>query len=422
MISHYWNFLRGIVFAFANIAAACITASALAEPAISDAHFDTLGMELSEPEKIAITHAMEYGRMISSYAKDQNGLPYRRDAHAKATGCVRATFSINGNIPNHLQHGVFAFPSREYQAWIRFSNGDMLVQPDKTRDARGMAIKLINVDGEKIAPELPGAATQDFIMTNLPVFFNRNIFDYTDNMRFLAEQKRLAWFINLWPPRFHPKQLYIAAQTVSSRIPSPLQPQYYSMLPYQLGTTALKFSAKPCAKLKQSTHARNSDRDYLTEVMAEHLNTQAACFDFMLQEQRPGQNMPIDDATVEWSEKESPFVAVAKVHIPPQSFTSPEQQAFCENLSMNPWHGTKGWLPLGSLSKARRLVYRAVSQFRHQQNKVIASEPTSWCLHNSETCNLADIFHVLPPPRPPAVCFDSMYTPLDGSNSPRCEL
>ena len=378
---------------------------------------DTLGMELSQEEQAAITQSMEYGRQISTWAEKQNGLPYRRDAHAKATGCVRATFSVNGNIPHHYQHSVFSEPGREYQAWVRFSNGDMLVQADNKPDARGMAIKVMSVEGDKIAPELSGAKTQDFIMTNTPAFFNRNIFDYVADMKYLAEKKRLAWFVSLWPPRLHPRRLYIAAQTVSSKIKTPLQPQYYSMLPYQLGNTAVKFSVRPCAGMQFHSTADSKDQDFLTEAMAQQLDDGAACFDFMLQQRLPGQNMPLDDATAIWSEQKSPFVTVARLHIPPQSFTSEDQQTFCENLSMNPWHGVGDWLPLGSLSKARRLVYHAVSQFRHQQNGASHFEPTGWCLTPEQNCDLSTVLHHSPPPMAPGRCFDSMYTPIEGGSA-----
>ena len=379
---------------------------------------DTQGMNLSEEETIAIQQAMEYGREISRWAEEKNGLPYRRDAHAKATGCVRATFSINGNIPQHFRYSVFASPGREYQAWIRFSNGDMLVQPDNKPDARGMAIKLINVDGEKIAPELAGPNTQDFIMTNTPVFFNRNLFDYVADMKYLAEQKRLAWFVSLWPPRLHPRRLYIAARTVSSSINTPLAPQYYSMLPYQLGNTLVKFSARPCPGMRFPTTENHDHHDFLTEAMAQQLASGSACFDFMLQEKKPGANMPLDDATVEWSQEDSPFIPVARIHVPPQTFTSEPQQSFCENISMNPWHGVGEWEPVGSLSRARRLVYHAVSRFRHQHNGVAAVEPDSWCLDDDAHCSTAGEVNQDKTIPTPARCFDSLYQPVHGSPPP----
>ncbi|SEA46752.1 catalase family protein [Microbulbifer marinus] len=380
-----------------------------------------LDMELSPQEMEAIHRAMELGREISRKAEKINGLPYRRDAHAKATGCLRATFSVNGDIPAHFQHSVFAQPGHEYQSWIRFSNGDMVVQPDNKGDARGMAIKLIGVDGQKIAPEFDGPNTHDFIMTNTPAFFNRNIFDYVDNMSHLAKLERTSWFISLWPPRFRPKLFYRAVQTVSSEIDTPLQPQYFSMLPYQLGDTPLKFSARPCPGMTFDLDIDQNDKDYLTEAMTQQLAAGGACFDFMLQEKVAGADMPIDDASVIWSEEDSPFIPVARINIPPQSFAGEAQQAFCENLSMNPWHGVDDWRPLGSLNRARRLVYHAVSEFRHQQNEARVFEPDSWCLEGGEDCDLSAVFHTTKPKWPLPRCFDPQYRPADGSAPPpRC--
>lgn len=395
------------------LANCCVKATDLAEQPVPEFDLPLLGMQISQQEQDAIKKAMEYGREISKIAQSKNGYPYRRDAHAKATGCVRATFSVNGDIPEHFQHSIFATPAHEYQAWIRFSNGDMVVQSDAKADARGMAIKVMGVAGEKIAPELKGAKTQDFIMTNTPAFFNRNVFDYVDDMYYLAKLQRTRWFVSLFPPRLHPKLLYRAVQTVSGNIDSPLQPQYYSMLPYSLGNTELKFSAKACSGMSFPEPANKSEDDYLTEVMSEHLATQGACFDFMLQEKVAGQHMPLDDASVIWSEQEAPFVKVARVNIPPQQFTSQAQQQFCENLSMNPWHGVGEWQPLGSLNRARRLVYNAVSQYRHGQNKAERVEPTSWCLTSDESCDLNEYFHRTKSTWPLPRNFDPQWKPLN---------
>lgn len=383
-------------------------------PAGSEFELPLLGMEISKQEEAAIKRAIGFGRQISKIAESKNGSPYRRDAHAKATGCVRATFSVNGNIPEHFQASVFSDPGREYQAWIRFSNGDMLVQPDGKADARGMAVKLMGVDGEKIAPELTGAKTQDFIMTNTPAFFNRNIFDYVDDMSYLAKLQRTRWFISFFPPRLHPKELYRAIQTVSGKINTPLEPQYYSMLPYLIGDTAVKFSAKACPGMAFPEAVDKSNFDYLTVTMAEHLKNKGACFDFMLQEKVAGADMPLDDATVIWSEKDSPFVPVARINIPPQQFTGQEQQNFCENLSMNPWHATNGWEPIGSLNRSRRLVYNAVSEFRHKQNDVQRHEPTSWCFGDNENCDLDHFFHKTKSRWPLPRCFDSSIKLTNG--------
>src|SRR5262249_27374040 len=104
----------------------------------------------------------------------QSNPPARRDAHPKAHGCVKAEFHVNDTLPDYLKQGVFV-PGKDYKAWIRFSNGDP--NPDREDikgDARGMAIKLVGVPGDKILEQEKSEETQDFIMINYPQFFINN--------------------------------------------------------------------------------------------------------------------------------------------------------------------------------------------------------------------------------------------------------
>nr|WP_238930465.1 catalase family protein [Vibrio sp. S9_S30] len=355
-------------------------------------------MGMSQPEYDAVQSSIKSAREISRRAEKYNGKPYRRDAHAKATGCVRATFTVNPDIPERFQQSIFRKVGHEYPSWIRFSNGDMLVRADKKGDARGMAIKVMNVEGEPVAPELGHSKNQDFIMANVPAFFNRNIFDYAEDMFFLAKFERTKWFISLFPPRFRPKQFYRAIQTVTTVIDTPLDAQYFSMLPYQFGSNAIKFSAKPCKGMEFPSKVDRSPENYLNTQLQNQLLNGGACFEFMVQEKRTGHYMPIDDATVIWSEKVSPFIPIATIYIPPQLINSPDQSEFCENVSMNPWRAVGEWEPLGSLNRARRLVYKAVSDYRHMMNKAFVMEPTSWCLKQEQTekCKLEKIISSTP--------------------------
>ncbi|WP_295801845.1 catalase family protein [uncultured Microbulbifer sp.] len=377
---------------------------------------DDLGMNISLEEKVAILSAINSAREVSRIAQAHNGETFRRDAHAKATGCVRARFTVNADIPDEFRHSLFAEPGREYQAWIRFSNGDMLVQPDATPDARGMAIKVMGAEGAPVAPELGASGSQDFIMTNTPAFFNRNIHDYAENMQHLARLDKTGWFVSLWPPRLHLRETIRARQTVSSRIDTPLAAQYFSMLPYRLGNTPLKFSARPCPGSRYEVTVDQSGDDFLTRQMADTLETGAACFDFMVQPQTDETAMPLDDATEIWPESQSPFQSIARVRIPPQTFTGSAQQTFCENLSMNPWNGVGEWEPLGSLSRARRLVYKAVSDYRHSQNNAPLAAPVNWCVPGyPEPCSTTQGLNVRKPRWPLPRCFDPQFRPVDGS-------
>jgi hypothetical protein len=86
--------------------------------------------------------------------------------------------------------------------------------------------------------------------------------------------------------------------------------------------------------------------------------------------------MPIDNGLLAWAEEVSPFLKVATIKIWRQSFDSPEQMVNCDNLSFTPWHSLPEHRPLGSISRVRRLVYDAISKFRHQRNDVPREEPT----------------------------------------------
>ncbi|MEO1080307.1 MAG: catalase [Pseudomonadota bacterium] len=403
--------MRSRVLAFSLLLPAL---SAGADVAVSDDDLTTLlSFGLTLPEASAVASSMSSARQVSQRAEAINGSPFRRDAHAKATGCVRALFEVNGDIPEAYRHGVFATPARSFHAWARFSNGDMLVQPDGKPDARGMAIKLMGVEGERIAPELPGRGTQDFIATNTKAFFNRNIFDYAEDISYLAKLERTRWFVSLFPPRLHPKQLYRAVQTVSSKIDNPLEPQYYSMLPYRLGSTILKFSMRACPGMSFRAAPDKAASDYLSVELEHSLSTQGACFDFLVQPQVFGSYMPLDDATVVWSEEASPFEPIARITIPPQSIGGSVQREFCEDLSMNPWNGVGEWEPLGSLGIARRAVYHAVSAYRHEKNSVPFMEPTSWCLPGEPgPCDEEELLLTSHPRWPLPRTFDPLYRPL----------
>ncbi|MYM64395.1 catalase family protein [Pseudomaricurvus sp. HS19] len=375
-----------------------------------------LDLSLPAGEQKAIVSAMHSSMTISNRAEETNGLPYRRDAHAKATACVRATFTVNGDIPARYRHSVLSEPGREYKAWVRFSNGDFLVRPDNTPDARGMAVKVMGVEGDPIAPEFSGPPTQDFIMTNSPAFFNRNVFDYADTATYLAKFDRTGGFIGLLPPRLHWPQLLRAKQTVSTRIDNPLGTRYYSMLPYQLGNTVLKFSSRPCSGSHYPPAENKDHPDFLTTQVKQSLENGAACFEFMVQPKVTAADMPVDDATTIWSEQDSPFIPVARLHIPPQQLGGLPQQEFCENLSMNPWHGVGDWQPLSSLNRARRVVYNAVSQFRHGKNQVAVTQPDSWCVPGAEEpCSDQQGLIIHKPKWPLPRCFDHLAQPVDGS-------
>jgi catalase len=318
--------------------------------------------------------------MIDAAHARAQSRPYTRDVHSKAHGCVQARVEV-GELEPRLRHGLFAHAG-SYDAWVRFSSGDTHVQSDLVKDARGFALKVMGVPGEKLLPAERGETTQDFVMINSPQFFIRTLPDYEAFMASMARGSRYGWFFDgfSWKPwRWRLRELYLAARTLKPPPSSLLQTQYHSLSAYRLGPSQfVKWSARPCEVLRPPRRPRGEN--VLREALKADLAQGEGCFDLLAQLQVAGKNMPVEDATVLWSEKDSPFLKVARVTIPRQEFDSPEQNAFCENLSFTPWHSLPDHEPVGVMNRVRRALYQEISRYRHAKNAAPRAEPRGFCL------------------------------------------
>jgi hypothetical protein len=315
-----------------------------------------------------------------------------RDAHPKAHGCVRAEFAVAEDVDEALAQGAFV-PGAAYPAWIRFSNGSPdPTRPDDRPDARGMAIKLMDFPGDKLLDEERDADTLDFVLISHPTFFSADPRRYVALVRRVTSRNPLAK-VGI-PFALGSRGIRIARELGSARIASPLEAQYWSTVPSRLGLgpdrQAVKYSARPCAP-RSSVIPEDPPADYLRRAMVTTLAGQEACFEFLVQA-RASAAMSVEDPREEWDEDEAPFVRVATIRIPRQDFTSAAQDAFCEDLSYTPWHATAEHRPLGAVNRMRRVVYDAISAWRHERNGTPRSEPTS--------ASFA-AFDQLPPPEAP---------------------
>jgi hypothetical protein len=103
---------------------------------------------------------------------------------------------------------------------------------------------------------------------------------------------------------------------------------------------------------------------YLHDAMRSRLSTEDVALDFCVQFQRDARTMPIEDASAEWSERDSPSVRVAEIQIPRQSIDVPGREQMCERTSFNPWHALAPHRPLGGMNRLRRTIYAAMQDFR----------------------------------------------------------
>ena len=288
-----------------------------------------------------------------------------RDAHPKAHGCVAATLQILHNLPKAVSQGLFANVAN-YPCWVRFSNGSGTPQRDKIGDGRGMAIKVMNVAASR-------SSTQDFVMINNPVFFVRNASDYVA-FQSAANQVRF-FFPGLNPFHFRLHELFAALGITRRIVSNPLNVQYFSMTPYLFGNQACKFSCRPLGAA--SPMVSRSSPNFLHDNLVAALASNDAIFELCVQLRNDAASMPIEDPTMIWSERSSPFIPVAHLTILRQVFDTPERKAFGEALSFTPWHGLDAHRPLGGINRVRRVVYEAISALRHDLNHVPRVEPTA---------------------------------------------
>jgi hypothetical protein len=301
--------------------------------------------------------------------RDYNNSRILRDAHPKMHGCVRADFSIVPNLPSQLSIGVFK-QARRFPAWVRFSNQSGTIQGDSKRDIRGVAIKLMEVEGARLLPDGPPGTTQDFILISDSRFVTRDVAEFDGLVKaMVAGTIPVAWYFLT-----HLRVLRNLACSLR-RFSNPLAIRYFSVVPSLLGDRAVKYALTPNRGNQCLVPKRRSD-DYLREVMVDQLMSQDAVFDFSVQFQVDPKRMPIEDAGVTWDEKLSPFCKVATLTIPSQVFDTPNRREFGDNLSFNPWRCLPEHRPLGGISRGRRQVYQSLSAFRHGVNQAVLQEPT----------------------------------------------
>lgn len=306
--------------------------------------------------------------------------PAVRDAHAFDNGCVKAIFRVDSDLRPDLQRGLFV-AGHEYRAWIRFSNGNSEQKSRLIPDARGMAIKLIGVAGDKLIGDEKN--THDIILISNPAFFVDDLERYQATLEaFLRGGLWDQFVIALVKLRL--PEILRALRVNVLWISNPLFHQYWSMTPYRLGATApartvVKYTAKPRVGKRRPFVRRLltylSWGFSLKQEMNDTLARSEFYFDFYVQ-RHVDDRTPVEDSKVIWEEGISPPEHVAKIIIPAQNIMSRDQARFCENLTFNPWNCLPDHKPLGLVNRVRRSVYQGISDHRHGLNRAPKIEPT----------------------------------------------
>lgn len=300
---------------------------------------------------------------------------YQRGGNTKTHGIVRGEFIVRDDVPEHMRHGIFAKPYT-YRTWVRFSGPG----PDMPKDIEDVgfvscAIKLMGVSGLKILND--EQFTQDFISVCTPTFVTPDI---NANALLQVHVLRGTPAFYFFTTGFSHVLDFLMQGLWNETQTSPLEARYWSCVPYLLGDgQAMMYSVRP--KLNRRSRIPglpfgHPPDNYLREAMAKTLADTDVEFDFMVQVQTDPHLMPIEDAGVRWPERLSPFVPVATLRIPKQTFDTPAQFSFAHNLSYTPWHCIPEHRPLGNQSRARQRMYFELRNLRQRMNRTPHLEPT----------------------------------------------
>ena len=329
-----------------------------------------LCQEIPVPGEEAITTGIKDA--MSRYTeREYQGRIAERAGNTKTYGVVRGEFRVVDNIPPNYKHGIFAEP-KTYPAWIRFGGPGPASPPDIADSGiLSIGIKLMGVPGEKLLDD--EKATQDFTGISCPTFTTPNIIENLKLQKLIYARTPVFYFIKPFDSHF----CDMTMQGIYARMNrSPLEVRYWSCVPYLLGEgQAMKYSVTPCSNRKTKIPWNPPD-DWLRQSLAMTLSNTDAEFDFSIQLQTNAKRMPIEDASIEWPERLSQFVTVAKIVIPKQEFRSSAQDKFARELSFNPWHCIAEHRPLGNQNRARYLIYSELSRLRQAMNKEPHIEPT----------------------------------------------
>jgi hypothetical protein len=311
-----------------------------------------------------------------------------RSVHAKSHGLLVGELRVPMGLSHELAQGIFAHPGT-LPVVMRLSTtpGDIL--PDDVSTPRAMSIKIIGVQGERLAGT-EGDLTQDFVMVDGPAFNKPDAKSFAKSLKLLAATTDKA---------VGSKQLLSAAlrgvekalEAVGGNSATltalgghpetnPLGETYYSQLPVLFGEYFGKICVRPASPSLQAlfhdpVYLKNRP-DGLRDAVAAYFEEQGGEWELCVQLCTDIGEMPIEDASVVWDEKLSPYVPVARIVMGAQaSWSDARARSIDAGLAFNPWHGIAAHRPLGGVMRVRRGAYLAAQRFRAEKNQVALSEP-----------------------------------------------
>ena len=294
--------------------------------------------------------------------------PARRPVFLRLHGVAHGRLEIVPDLDESLQVGLFSEPGESYPVWVRYSS-DISDGYLDYKTTVGIGIKVFEVPGEKILPPDEQAPTMDLLLQNIDVFFVDNAQDMCEFTKAGFTGESDQWLAD------HPRTDEIL-QEMAKEVPSVLETDLWSVIPFHFGES--NFAKYKLVPEDVPAAVSRPDYDYLSYLhtdLVQRLQSGEAWLKLFVQLQTNEADMPTDQATVSWSEEESPPIHVATLILPQQDITARGQAEYGETLSFNPWRTLKVHEPVGSIAEARKVVYQASAELRRNVNGEPIGEP-----------------------------------------------
>lgn len=296
--------------------------------------------------------------------------------HAKSHGVATGTLTVHRDLPPELAQGMFATPGT-YEAVVRYASEPGQVDPDTVTRARGLALKVLEVPGDKLRP---GWTSQDFLFNTWPVIPQGDAATYLKAITARDEHFGHPLKVMATTALRHPRPV----ETLFDRTPNinPVAHTYYSQGAFRYGDHVAKFGLFPNSADQEEAGkqkvGKNDPPGVLRDRVREYHATRAARFEFRVQLCTDETRMPVEDASTEWSETDSPYRTVATLELPAQETFSPARRVYAEDvMSWRPWYGLTAFRPLGSINRVRRRAYEVLGGWRHDVNARAEQDPTT---------------------------------------------
>lgn len=303
-----------------------------------------------------------------------------RDAHPKGLLCLNASFEVQ---PNTLFSSGFLSQAASYPAVVRFSSSAPSVQTDKVSDIRGFAVKVRTENGS--------GRGHDFVNLSTPSFPTDTSGEFLDLVKVVRISKCgqdprgfAACAADTGVP--NPINLAVAASRLlkgGSGDPqnSLFQKTFFGVTSYRYAAEGEKLYFKfrfdpeacPASPADSDLSLKSQDgKNFLAENVREVLSRQAACYGLKIVPLAEGSSARVlEQHTKTWEEQGIAEQAVKVGTLRFEKNAKELDMTSCDEQTFSPDNASPGFQALGSLNRARGLVYEKLAAFRKRLNQEI---------------------------------------------------